>query len=92
MRRTNINAVLKMVRLYLDDQIDRIDMELDFPYEMEKRYSRMCSEDCEYAELINDRLLDDGVIKGEDLSDEDFRELIKQQYEDVLDIANGGFA
>lgn len=92
MRRTNINAVLRMVRLYLDGQIDRINMELDFPYEIEKRYSKMCSEDCEYAELINGRLLDDGIFKGEDLPNEEFRKLIKQQYEDVLDIANGGFA
>lgn len=91
MRRTNINAVLKMVRQYLDGQIDRLNMELDFPYEIEKRYSKMRSEDCEYAELINGRLLDDGVIKGENLSDEEFRELIKQQYEDVIDIANEGF-
>ena len=88
MRRTNINAVLKMVRLYHEDQIERIDMELDFPYEIEKRYS----DDCEYAELIDDRLLDDGVIKGEDLSDEEFRELINLQYENVLDIAKGGLA
>jgi GH35 family endo-1,4-beta-xylanase len=91
MRRTNVNAVLKMVRLYLDGQISRIDMELDFLYEIEKRYQKMCSEDREYAELIYDRLLDDGVVKGEDLPDEEFRELIKQQYKDVLDIARGGF-
>jgi hypothetical protein len=25
------------------------------------------------------------------LSDEEFRELMRRQYEDVLDIANGGF-
>lgn len=91
MRRTNINAVLKMVHLYLDGQISRIDMELDFPHEIEKRYSKMCSEDREFAELIYDRLLDDGVVKGEDFPDYKFRELIKQQYEGVLDMTNTGF-
>lgn len=66
-------------------------MELDFLYEIEKRYSKMCSEDREYAELINDRLLDDGVLIGDNLSNEKFHKLIKRQYEDVLDIAAGGF-
>jgi hypothetical protein len=60
-------------------------------YEVEKRYTKMCSEDREYAELINDRLLDDGVLKGDDLSDKKFHKFIKRQYEDVLDIADGGF-
>lgn len=91
MRRTNINAVLKMVCMYLDGKISRIELELDFPYEIEKRYSKMCSEDQEYAELINDRLVEDGVVRGENLPDDKFHKLIKRQYEDVLDIANGGF-
>jgi hypothetical protein len=51
----------------------------------------MCSEDQDYAELINDRLLDDGIDIGDDLSDEDFYKLIERQYYDVLDIADGGF-
>lgn len=91
MRRTNINVVLKMARMFLDGQISRIDMELDFPYEIEKRYQKMYSEDRDYAELIYDRLLNDGVVNGNGLPDKEFRELIKRQYDDVLDIANGGF-
>ncbi len=91
MKRTNINAVLKMVRSYLDSQISRTELCLDFPYELEKRYDKMRSEDSEYAELIHDRLLEDGVYRADRLSDEKFRELIRRQYKDVLDIANGGF-
>ena len=91
MRRTNINAVLKMVREYLDGEIDRIELSLDFPYELEKRYKKMHSEDWEYAELIYDRLLEDGIYRGDDLSDRDFRNLIARQYKDVLDIASEGF-
>jgi hypothetical protein len=91
MRLTNINAMLKMVRMYLDGKIDRIELSLDFPYELEKRFNKMCSEDRDYAELINDRLLDDGINAGDDLSDEDFYNLIDKQYNDVLDIASGGF-
>lgn len=91
MRRTNINAVMKMVRMYLDGKIDRIELSLDFPYELEKRFEKMCAEDRDYAELINDRLLDDGIYAGDDLSDEDFFELMSNQYKDVLDIVSEGF-
>ena len=91
MRRTNINAVLKMVRMYIDGQINRTELSLDFPYELEKRYGKMLSEDSEYAELIYNRLLEDGIEHGDCLSDERFRELMSRQYEDVLSIADGGF-
>jgi len=91
MRRTNINAVLKIIRMYLDGKISRIDLTLDFPDELEKRYEKMRLEDWEYAELIYDRLLEDGIYCGEDLSDEDFRDLMNDQYKDVLDIASEGF-
>ena len=40
MRRTNINAILKMTRQYLDGEMSRIDYELDLPYEVEKRYQK----------------------------------------------------
>jgi hypothetical protein len=91
MKRTNINAMLKMVRMYLDGKMDRIELSLDFPYELEKRFDKMRSEDQDYAELIYDRLLDDGINIGDDLSDENFYKLIKKQFNDILDIANGGF-
>ena len=91
MKRTNINAVLNMVRRYLDGQMSLIELTLDFPYELEKRYTKMCSEDSQYAELIFDRLVEDGVYRADRLSDEEFHELMRRQYEDVLDIANGGF-
>lgn len=91
MKRTNIQAVLKMVRGYLEGHVSRTELSLDFPYELELRYEKMRSEDPEYAELIYDRLLEEGVYRAERLSDEKFRELIHRQYEDVLDIANGGF-
>ncbi|TEB11993.1 hypothetical protein Psfp_03827 [Pelotomaculum sp. FP] len=91
MRRTNIKAVLKIIRMYLDGKISRIDLILDFPDELEKRYEKMRLEDWEYAELIYDRLLEDGIC-GDDLSDEDFRDLMNDQYKDVLDIASKGFA
>ena len=91
MKRTNIDAVLNMIRRYLDGQIDRTELNLDFPYELEKRYAKMRLEDPEYAELIVDRLLEDGIYRADCLSEDEFYKLMRCQYEDVLDVANGGF-
>ena len=56
-----------------------------------KRYAKASKENREYAELIDERLLDDGVYAGEKLPEKNFYKLIKQQYDEVLDIASGGF-
>ena len=85
MRRNNINATLRIVRSYLDGKSSRIELELDFPYEIEQRYRKM------YAELIFDRLVQDGVCCWDKLSDEEFRAKAKETYEDTLDVAKDGF-
>jgi hypothetical protein len=90
-RRNNINAALRIVHSYLDGKSSRIELELDFPYEAEQRYRKMYAEDPEYAELIFDRLVQDGVFCWDKLSDEEFRAKVKETYEDVLDVAKDGF-
>ena len=85
MRRTNINALLKMTKEYLDGEISRIDYELDFPYEVEKRYQKMCREDADYADMLYFYLIEFGTDQAAGLSDEDFHKLIQSQYLDVLD-------
>ncbi len=91
MRRNNINTVLRMVRSYLDGKSGRIELELDFPYEIEQRYRKMYAEDPEFAELIFDRLVQEGVCRWDKLSDDDFRAKVSEAYEDITDIAKGGF-
>ena len=85
MRRTNINAVLKMTKAYLDGKMDRIDYELDFPYEVEQRYQKMCREDAEYADMLYYYLVEHGTDCAAGLSDDDFHDLIQKQYLEVLD-------
>ena len=51
MRGTNINAVLRTKKAYLDGKIVRIDYEQDFLYEVDQRYQKMCREDVEYADI-----------------------------------------
>jgi hypothetical protein len=97
MRRTNINAVLKMTRDFLDGRMDSISYWLDFPYEVTKRYQKMLREDPDLTDMIYVYLLGGGTDMiyvyllggGTDLhsslSDEEFRALIQRQYDEVMD-------
>lgn len=85
MRRTNIGAVLRMTKAYQDSKRDRIDYELDFPYEVEQPYQKMCREDVEYADMLCYYLVERGTDCVTGLSDNDFHDLIRKQYLEVLD-------
>ena len=84
MRRTNINAVLKMAKAYLDGKVSYISFTLDFPYEMAKRYEKMQKEDADYAEMIYDELLEGGVWKADEMSEEQFKIFYQEKYDDVI--------
>ena len=84
MRRTNINAVLKMTRDFLDGKMDSISYWLVFPYEVTKRYQKMLREDPELTDMIYVYLLEGGTDLHGSLSDEEFRTLIQRQYDEVM--------
>ena len=84
MRRTNINALLKMVRQYLNGKMGLIDFVLDFPYEMQKRYQKAVKEDAEYADMMYYYLIECGMDKAEGMSDDAFRRLMQEQYDEVM--------
>ncbi|QZY57177.1 hypothetical protein [Crassaminicella profunda] len=88
---THINFVMDMTKAYLDGEMDCITYSLDFPYEVEKRYRKMVNEDRDYAELIFDTLIEEGTNLFNELSDEEFKELIKKQYKYIKDVASEGF-
>ena len=85
MRRTNINAVLRMVKQFLAGKMDATSFWLDFPNEAARRYEDMCREDSEYAEMILYYLVECGTDRFHELSDDDFRELIQAQYDNVME-------
>jgi hypothetical protein len=89
MRHTNIVFLLQMTKDYLDGKIDVTSYRLDFPYELETRYKKMLRENRLMAELIYDCLVEDGVFLYDDLSDEDFEDQIRRQYEFVDDVYHG---
>ena len=83
MRRTNINAVLKMVRRFLDGEMSMTEFVLDFPYEMEKRYVKMMNED--YADMMYYYLIECGTDNADGMSADAFRQLMQKQYDEVMD-------
>ena len=85
MRRTNINAVLRMVKQFLDGKMDAISFWLDFPHEVTQRYESMCREDPEYAEMILYYLVECGTDRFNEFSEDDFRELIQARYDNLME-------
>lgn len=91
MSQPNINFMMNMTKKFLHGKIDDISYTLDFPYEIEKRYNKMHREDDDYCELIYECLYEEGIAIYDDLSDDEFKELIRNQYNYIKQIAKEGF-
>jgi len=91
MSQPNINFMMNMTKKFLDGKIDDITYTLDFPYEIEKRYNKMHREDDDYCELIYECLYEEGIALYDDLSDDEFKVLIRNQYDYIKQIAKEGF-
>ena len=84
MRGTNINTVLRMVRRYLKGKTDTETFCRDFPNEVVCRYGKMAEEDRKDAGIILYWLVENGTDRRKKLSEEDFRNLIQQQYDNIM--------
>ena len=91
MSQPNIDYMMNMTKEFLSGEIDGIAYTLDFPYELEKRYKKMHREDDDYCELINECLYEEGIALYNELSDADFKKLIRKQYNYIKKIAKEGF-
>ncbi len=89
MKQYNIDFLLKMTKDYLDGTIDSIAYGLDFPHEVETRYKKMVRENRMMAELIYDCLVEDGAVLYHEMSDDEFKARIREQYEYVEDVYQG---
>lgn len=85
----NINYLMNMTKKFLDGEISDVSYILDFPYELEKRYAKMVKEDRNYAEMIYDYLIEDGINVGDKLPESKFKELIEKQYRYIKDLDKG---
>ncbi|MDW7658166.1 MAG: hypothetical protein SCM11_13440 [Bacillota bacterium] len=89
----NIDYMMQMTHDFITGEINPISYDLDFSYEIELRFKAMRREHRELADLIYDRLYEDGIAKmhEENLSGEAFKKLIEKQYQDILSIIEEGF-
>lgn len=91
MSQPNIDYMMNMTKEYLGGKIDIIAYSLDFPYELEQRYRKMHREDDDYCDLIYECLYEEGVALYNELSDVEFKKLIRKQYNYIKKIAKEGF-
>lgn len=87
----NIDYMMNMTKDFLSGKIDDITYTLDFPYELEKRYKKTNGEDEDYCELIYECLYEEGIALYNNLSDAEFKKLIRKQYNYIRQIAKEGF-
>jgi hypothetical protein len=86
-KQPNIDYMMNMTKEYLSGKMDVIDYTLDFPYELDQRYKKMQQEDGEYCDLIYECLYEEGVAMYDELSDSEFKKLIRKQYNYIKKIA-----
>lgn len=87
----NIDFMMNMTKEFLSGKIDAISYTLDFPHELEQRYKKMHREDDDYCELIYECLYEEGIDLYNELSDADFKKLIRKQYNYIKKIEKEGF-
>ena len=91
MKLPNIDFLMNMTKEYLDGKIDSITYTLDFPHELDQRYKKAHREDDDYCELIYECLYEEGVAIYHQLSETEFKKLIRKQYNYIKKIAREGF-
>lgn len=91
MKQPNIDYMMNMTKEYLSGKMDVIDYTQDFPYELDQRYQKMHREDDDYCDLIYECLYEEGVAMYHELSDGEFKKLIRKQYNYIRKIAKEGF-
>ena len=87
----NIDFMMDYVNDFLEGRLDRFFFELDFDHNLMTHFAKMKREDPEYAEAFAYYISDFGVDCGNALTDDEYKELIQRQYDELLDVAMGRF-
>lgn len=91
MSQPNIDYIMEMTKEYLDGKMELFAYELDLPYELEQRYQKMRREDPDYCELIYEELYEEGVCVATQMSESEFKKLLRKKYNRIKKIAREGF-
>ena len=82
---------MNMTKEFLEGKTNGVSYSLDFPCELEKRYNKMNKEDDDYCYLIYEDLYEDGVARFNELSNQEFKKLIRKHYNNIKKISKEGF-
>ena len=91
MKQPNIDYLMNMTKEFLDGKIDGITYSLYFPHELDQRYKKAHREDDDYCDLIYECLYEEGICRYNELSDREFKKLIRKQYNYIKKIARERF-
>ena len=91
MSQPNIDFMMELTKDFLDGKIDEVRYSLDFEYYLEKRSKKMQKECDDYCELIYECLYEEGIALYNELSDAEFKKLIRKQYNYIKKIIKEGF-
>ena len=82
----NIDFMLSQAKAYADGTGYDLGFELDYGYELEKRYDKMVKENPTIAALIYDRLVREGSDYATCEKTEDLRKRIRREYDYVMSV------
>ena len=87
----NIDFMMAYVSDFLEGRMKRWEFDIDFDHHIITRFAKMERENPEFAEAFGYYISTCGVDRGDGLSDAAYKKLIREQYEELLDVAEGGF-
>lgn len=84
-----LEEILEILREYLDGQVSRFELEMDFPVELARLLDEegLRPEERELAESLSVAVVTDGIEAGEELDDGEFYSLMEQQMRSVPGLA-----
>ena len=80
-----INYMMDYVQDYLDGKCRRFVFELNFKSQLMELWEEMCEEDENLARAFKYYMSDNGFEAGDDLNDNEYKELIKRQYSKFIE-------
>ena len=87
----NINFMKAFIEDFIEGRIERLDFDLDFSYHVINRYDKMYRENRDFAEAFAFYVSEQGFDQGEPLPDDEYLQLIHDQYHELLAVEQEGF-
>jgi len=78
------------VKDFIEGRIDRMEFDLGFPDYFDERYPKMKRESPALADCFSCYLVEQGYDEGQNLPDDEFRELITERFDQFLSVFEDG--